>query len=81
MFGKAGADTFLGEFCWNITLTENESGPKTPETILVRMRVTNVAGISYTLQGIASSPDCPAVVDGTGILSGSQVLMTLAMSQ
>jgi len=78
---RAEAQTFLGEFCWQITGTENESGPIPPETALARMGVTYLGGSYYLLQGIANSPDGPVILNGTGIFYGSQVLMSLSLSQ
>lgn len=78
---RAEAQTFLGEFCWQMTGTENESGPIPPETALARMGVTYLGGSYYLLQGIANSADGPVILNGTGIFYGSQVLMTLTLSQ
>lgn len=77
---RAEAQTFLGEFCWNITITEKETGPIPPETIPARMGVTYMGGVYYTLQGIASPPEGPVVLEGTGIVQGPQVLILLNMT-
>jgi hypothetical protein len=79
---RAEAQTFLGEFCWQMTGTENETGPIIPpETALARMGVTYLGGSYYLLQGIANSTDGPVILNGTGIFYGSQVLMSLSLSQ
>jgi hypothetical protein len=77
---RAEAQTFLGEICWNITITEKDTGPIPPETIPARMGVTYMGGVYYTLQGIFSLPEGPAVLEGTGIVQGSQVLITFNMT-
>lgn len=76
---RAEAQTFLGEFCWNITTTEKKAGPISSETLPVRMGVTYMGGVYYTLQGISSGPEGqgPVVLGGTGIVQGTQVLLTL----
>lgn len=75
------AGTFLGEFCWSVTINEDETGPITPQTFPARMGVTNMGGNYFTLQGLATSPSGTSVLQGTGVLSGGQVLMNLTRSE
>ena len=77
----ATADSYLGEFCWSISFTQNETGSIAPVNSFARMGVATMGGNYFTLQGIVSTADDPVAASGGATLSGSQVFVTLAYSQ
>jgi hypothetical protein len=72
------AQSYMGNFCWSVTVTEYESGPITPVTFLSRFDVTHVGGASYALQGPAFPPEeNPSILVGAAVVIGSDIYMTL----
>jgi len=78
----AMAQSYIGNFCWNITVIERETGPVSPETFLARFDVMHMGGVSYALQGAVLLPDDnPFVVTGAAHIIGSDIYMNLTGTQ
>ena len=80
---QASAAAYLGEFCWQVTLTENETGPTTGNTLLFRLGVTQMGGQYYSVQGTRTVTNPPAApgaapvfLHGAGFVSGTEVIIT-----
>jgi len=78
----AMAQSYMGNFCWNVTVTEKETGPVTPMTFLARFDVMHMGGVSYALQGAVLLPDDnPFVLTGAGHIIGGDIYMNLMTTQ
>lgn len=80
---SAIAQSYIGTFCWSVTVTEKETGPiSPPDTFLSKFDVVYLGGASYALQGKALPPgDNPAILAGTAHIIGSDVYMNLSLTQ
>lgn len=74
----AMAQSYMGKFCWNVTETEDETGPVPPKTFLARFNVMHMGGVSYALQGAVLLPDDnPLVLTGAAHTIGGNIYMNL----
>jgi hypothetical protein len=75
--------TYLGDFCWQFTVTENQSGPVVPlQSIVMRMSLTNMGGMSVSAQGIISPPgQNPVIFAGGGMFTGTDLILTISSTQ
>ena len=73
------AQVYLLKCRWNITITENETGPIPPQTSVAHLDLTYIGGISFLFQGYIEMPGESAipVTGGTGIIKGSEFLLSL----
>lgn len=75
------AQSYMGNFCWNVTVTEEEPGPVTPMTFLARFDVMHMGGVSYALQGAAFRPgENPLILAGAAVIIGSDLYMNLTLT-
>lgn len=78
----AMAQSYMGKFCWNVTVTERWPGPWTPKTILASFDVMHMGGVSYALQGAVLLPDDnPFVLTGAAHIIGGHIYMNLMTTQ
>ncbi len=73
----------LGEFCWQVLITEDQDGPVTENPIMVRAVLTYLGGKHFTLQGTAEMPngDRPPVFGGSGMIIGNGLIFTVSIGQ
>ena len=79
----AAAQVYLLKCRWNITMTEDETGPIPPENSVAHLDLTYIGGISFIFQGYVEIPGGSGlpVIGGTGIIKGSEFLLTMAYTQ
>ncbi len=70
---SAAAQTYLGEFCWSIFITADESGPVSEGPGVLKAGVTQLGGAYYLLQGRLPTEDNPAFVNGTAVVIGNDI--------
>ena len=72
--------TYLGDFCWQLTVTENQTGPQVPpQSIVMRMSLTNMGGMSVSAQGIINPPgQNPVILAGGGMFTGTDLILTIS---
>ncbi len=81
---RAGAVNYLGEYCWTGTITENETGPATGNTLLFRLGVTQMDGLYFSFQGTrivtnpppGALPSYPVFAHGGAVIFGNEVIIT-----
>ncbi len=75
------ASDYLGDVCWSFHKTEDDHG-STDETYLTRIGVTHMGGSYCILQGIIEVPDDNRfILDGTAVIIGNEVFITMNGSQ
>ena len=79
----AAAQVYLLKCHWNITMTEDETGPIPPENSVAHLDLTYIGGISFLFQGYVEIPGGSGlpVIGGTGIIKGSEFLLTTTTTQ
>jgi hypothetical protein len=77
---KAIAGDYLGEVCWSMHKTEDEHGPTDEGPFLMKVGVTYVGGTYYSLQGTIDVSPNPLFFNGSAVITGNDVLVTLNSS-
>ena len=72
----AAAQTYLGEVCWSVLETENESGPTSKSPGVLRAGVTTIGAGYYFLQGHVTTADNPFFLHATGVIVGTEIWIT-----
>lgn len=79
---RAIAGDYMGEFCFTLQETENESGPVTTAPYTFRVGITSMGNNNYTFQGtVQVTDDNPAITGGTGVIIGDDIFVTMETSQ
>jgi hypothetical protein len=78
----AMAQSYVGKYCWTMTILASDSGAPIPFSILTTFDVTHLGGTTYFLTGYALPPgDNPFLVSGTAQAAGSDIYLNLTGSQ
>lgn len=86
LFSPAGAlaQSFMGTYCWTLTLTDSTvTGQVLPTTFTMKTDITNMgSNTSFSLIGFVTDPgDNPMTFSGTGQMIGSTLYLDLSGSQ
>ena len=75
----AVAQTYLGDICWKLTVTERVPGPVPPphDTFLVRTGLTYVGGQHLLFQGTFDYGGGVAILNGAGELVGTDLVISM----
>lgn len=77
------AQSFMGRYCWNLTITDTTvSGMAIPTTLVLNSDIVNMGGGSYTLIGhVTVTGDNPFTLSGFGHTIGNMLYLDMSGSQ
>lgn len=78
----ASAQSFVGHYCWNFTVTDTTTNTPIPTTFSSQTDITSLGGTSYTVVGAATDPgDNPMTFSGFGYIRDGKLYMDMIGSQ
>lgn len=80
---SAQSASYMGRYCWNITVTDTTvTGMVIPTTFVFTSDIVNMGGVSFALTGYITNPgDNPAMYGGVGHIVGNTLYLNLTGSQ
>lgn len=74
--------SFMGKYCWNLTITDTTTDTPILSTFVLTTDIVKMGTASYSLIGYVTDPgDNPAIFSGVGQFIGSTLYLSLIGSQ
>ncbi len=79
---EAAAQSYLGTYCWNMTITFTTVTGAQHGPFVMQADVAHVGGNTYSMHGrLTPSGDAPAIYSGSGPIIGNTLYLSMAGSQ